>query len=166
VSCNVIDQAMNPVQWVEADTGISLCWVPSRRWLIGGLALIVLVVSGIGAVMAWAPNPIEVTGDHVVVGQPPVRPSVDNPVGPRCQECGVVESSRMVIRDPVGTDRDAPMPLTASRRNEMSDQSVRVSEVTVRMSDGTSRQFVDANLPRWRSGERMVFIDGVSSSGR
>ena len=39
-------------------------------------------------------------------------------------------------------------------------------EIIVRMADGLSRVFNDANPARWRSGERVIVIDGADPSNR
>ena len=138
--------------------------MPSLRLTIGVVAFFVLVLSGIGAVMAWVPNSTEVTGDSVVVNNLPALPEVDPPASQKCMECGVVESSRTIVRDEEDIDRNAASRVKLGGLNEMPGKAVKMSEVTVRLNDGTTHQFADANLTNWRPGERLIFIEGVSSS--
>jgi len=42
--------------------------------------------------------------------------------------------------------------------------STRSNEITVRMADGSSRVFEDANPARWRTGERLIVIAGTDPS--
>ena len=43
-------------------------------------------------------------------------------------------------------------------------ETIRLAEVTVRMSDGASHLFVAANPAHWRRGERVIFIERSSNS--
>jgi len=43
-------------------------------------------------------------------------------------------------------------------------ESMRETEITVRLQDGSSRVIVDAHRGRLRLGERVMIIDGVDSS--
>ena len=102
----------------------------------------------------------------VAAGQTPASALIDPPLGHRCPECGVVESSRVIVRYPEGMGRNATLPMVPVARNDRADWAFRVSEVTVRMRDGTSRRFDDTDPPKWRPGERMIVIDGVSLNNR
>ena len=66
----------------------------------------------------------------------------------RCEECGVVSTSRRLARS------DGEMAVVAATEYE----------VTVRMHDGSIRTFVEASSVRWRSGERIILIDGARQS--
>lgn len=59
-----------------------------------------------------------------------------------CPECGVVSSIREMAGDNSGI------------------------EVTVRMRDGSKRQFADASSSIWRVGERMIIIDSINPPSR
>lgn len=59
-----------------------------------------------------------------------------------CPECGVVSSIREMAGDNSGI------------------------EVTVRMKDGSKRQFADASSSIWRVGERMIIIDSTNPPSR
>ena len=63
----------------------------------------------------------------------------------RCEECGVIESTRRV--DPAGS-------------------SPAVYEITVRLANGSTRVLSDVSPANWRPGERTIFIDGGSQSNR
>jgi outer membrane lipoprotein SlyB len=45
-------------------------------------------------------------------------------------------------------------------------KSTRTYEFTVRLADGSSRVLNDASPARWRSGERVILIDGANRSNR
>jgi hypothetical protein len=138
--------------------------------IIGGALLVALILSGIGVVMAWAPNAADTKSDVVVVaGSVPTRTDVEAPTLQKCMECGVIESRRTIVRDEAAAAAGASTPAMVGGLNEIRRGSVSVSEVKVRMNDGTSRQFVDASLSNshnWHPGERMIFIEGVSTSSR
>jgi len=55
-----------------------------------------------------------------------------------------------------GPDENADLlsPDTATRA------LIRISEITVRMSDGASHRFTDENLSNWQPGERVMIIQG------
>jgi hypothetical protein len=82
----------------------------------------------------------------------------------KCAECGVVESTRVIEQGHAGIDPGATAALTKDSRNVVSKKSARISEITVRMQDGASHRFVDANLANWRPGERVILIKGTSKS--
>lgn len=136
--------------------------------IFGGALLVALILSGIGVVMAWAPDAADTkSADVVVAGNVPARTDVEATVLQKCMECGVIESRRTIVRD--GEVAGASTLAMMGGLNELRRNSVSVSEVKVRMNDGTSRQFVDsslANSRNWRPGEHMIFIEGVSTSNR
>lgn len=68
-------------------------------------------------------------------------------VGPRenCSECGVVSSTRNIAHS--AEDLNSGI------------------EVTVRMRDGSSRQFTDASSANWRVGDRMIIIGSANHVG-
>ena len=129
--------------------------VPHLRLLIAGVAVILLATSGIAAVMAWMP----VAGDVAEVGLAPDRPpSAAGPVGAeaqisaepteddaharsKCEECGIVASTR-----------------------EIPGKPARTYEVTVRMQDGSNRVFLHAGPANWRAGERLILIAGANQA--
>jgi outer membrane lipoprotein SlyB len=52
----------------------------------------------------------------------------------------------------------------AGSRIETRVDLARSFEITVRLADGSSRVFNDASPARWRSGERVIVIDGANPS--
>ena len=137
--------------------------------IVGGALLVALILSGIGVVMAWAPSAADTKSDDVVADNAPARTDVETPTIHKCVECGVIESRRTIVRDEEASAPGATTPAMVGGLNEIRRSSASVSEVTVRMSDGTSRQFVDASISNshnWHPGERMIFIEGVSPSNR
>lgn len=142
--------------------------------LIGGVAVILLGSSGIVAVMAWTPASTDVAGAVLALDEkspmPPARPvsaqaqippaqaEGDARVRVKCPECGVVASTREI--EQLGAAGGA----TRSGQNEISGRSTKSYEITVRMNDGSSRMFMDANPANWRPGERVILIEGASQS--
>lgn len=146
---------------------------------IGGVAVILLGISGTSAVMAWLPTSTDVAGvvfARDTLPTPPARP--DGPQAQissargegdasdraRCPECGVVASTREIEQLGTGVDLHIAGGSTRSDRSEMPGKSTMRYEVTIRMKDGTSRVFVDANPSNWRPGERVTLIEGASLS--
>jgi outer membrane lipoprotein SlyB len=54
----------------------------------------------------------------------------------------------------------------AGSRIETRVDLTRSYEFTVRLADGSSRVFNDTNPARWRSGERVIVIDGANPSNK
>jgi hypothetical protein len=134
---------------------------PQLPLLIGAVAAILLGTSGIAAVMAWTPTSIGAQA-------PPAaeRAEGEARVRVKCAECGVVASTREIEQLGAGIDSDsgAAGGVTAGGRNETPEKSAKSYEVTVRMKDGSSRVFMEANPANWRPGERVIFIEGASQS--
>jgi len=128
---------------------------PEWRLLIGGLAAILLGVSGIAAVTVGLPTATALTTVEEVAA-PDGRA--------KCAECGVVESTRDVGPAGKALDPRASGGVTRGGRKEPAGTSAKRYQVTVRMKDGTSRVFLDVNPAHWRAGERVTFIDGASNS--
>lgn len=124
--------------------------------VIGGAAAVLLVTFGIAAVWAWGPNSTssDVTDLALATENFPAQSEVSEFLRVRCKECGVVESTRMIERSDEG-------PGEKTGRYEMTRKS-KISEVTVRMSDGASHLFTDASLANWRPGERVIIIEGTT----
>lgn len=122
----------------------------ARRRLIGGFVLILLVTSGLLGVRAWGPNATAGDAPGLVMAAE-IRPAqfeVKDLASDRCEECGVIESTRMI-----------------ERSDENSGASVmtgpaKIAEVTVRMSNGESHLFTDESHANWRPGERVIIIEG------
>ena len=122
------------------------------RRMIGGVAAVLLVSFGIAAVWALVPNATDVNGPTLAVDNFPAQSEVNELVRLRCEECGVVEFTRMIELSDEGHGDKAG-------RYEITRKS-KISEVTVRMSNGASHLFTDASLANWRAGERVIIIEG------
>jgi len=169
VLCNVTDHAMLLPRIAGMDGQALSSRMMPWRLFIGGALLVVLTLSGIGVVMAWAPSAADTKSDDVVADNAPARTEVETPTIQKCTECGVIESRRTIVQDKDAMAPGASTLAMLGGLNEIRRSSVSVSEVKVRMNDGTSRQFVDASLSNshnWHPGERMIFIEGVSPSNR
>lgn len=166
-SCNGIDHAMLLPRIAGTNSQALSSRVLPRRLFIGAALLVALILCGIGVVMVWAPNVAEAKSDDVVASNAPVRPDVIAPASEKCMECGVIESRRTIVQDEDAAAPGAATPMIVGGLKEIRRSPVSVSEVTVRMNDGTSRRFVDEGLSNshtWRTGERMIFIEGVRAS--
>lgn len=145
--------------------------------LIVGIAAVLLVTSGIAAVMAWTPADADGAGgaiasDAVAANPggsadderevPAARPENDARLRAKCAECGMVESIREIERSAEGVDAGA---VTAGGRTVQPGDPTGIREVTVRMKNGSSRVFTDATSAHWRPGQRMIVIVGASQSG-
>lgn len=134
----------------------------SPRLLIAGIVLALLLLTGIGVLASRllakeAEQDIVIKVDHL-----PVQLDRDMRSPAKCAECGVIESIRPMER--------------MNGLNGVPENAPGMSEITVRMNDGTSRQFTTAakpgdssitsvaNATHWRAGERMILIDGTNAS--
>ncbi len=130
------------------------------RRLFGGVAAILLVTFGIAAVWAWGPSstpattPTDVSGLAITTENVPPQSDVNEFVRAKCEECGVVESTRMIERSDEGLG-EKPGRYELTRKSK-------ISEVTVRMSNGASHLFTDKGLANWRPGERVIIIGGAA----
>ncbi len=123
--------------------------------LLAGVAVVVLA-AGMTAATARSPGSGEATGDavtgesrHESGGTAPRR------VG-KCLECGVIESVRAI-----DARNDESGVRAAAKSADLSPPaSSTMYEVIVRLKDGESRRFVDSHPAKWRSGERVIVIDG------
>lgn len=112
----------------------------SGRLILLGIAVCIAMLVWIPTWFAVLPAPtFAAYFDHA-----PVR-SNDN-VREKCPECGVVSSTRKVAQAAaVGSNYWI--------------------EVTVRMKDGSNRQFTHVNSANWQVGERMIIIDSQTPAG-
>lgn len=131
--------------------------------VIMAAAAVLLVTFGVSAVMAWGPGSTVETGVGLAGDMSPALSETSENSSMRCEECGIVESTRVIAQKDQGVDHSAAEPGKKGGRYEMASAPIRVSEVTVRMSDGTSHSFTDVNLAHWRTGERVILIKGTTS---
>lgn len=134
--------------------------------LVGGVAVFVLGGFAMAATIAWSLTEADATGDEVVVRASPPLVAVNAQGRARCPECGVVSSTRSV--DHV-VPSGAPGPESANPRTGQGKAAGRIPdsyEVTVNMTDGSRRVFIDSGATNWRPGERMIVIGGADPSLR
>lgn len=122
--------------------------------VLGAVAAIMLLTFGIAAVWAWSPNSADATEVALATDRFPAQSEVNELVRTRCEECGVVESTRMI-------DQSNESPGENAGRYEMT-RKPKISEIIVRMSDGASHVFTDASFANWRPGERVIIIEGTT----
>lgn len=148
--------------------------------LIGGIAGVVLVASGVAAVAAWMPSSTDVAavafvfdkvrlpaaGAEDAQAQAAHGPAGDSArASVRCTECGIVRSTREIGQLGGGIEPASAGGGTRSGPNEMRRQSAAGYEVTVGMIDGSTHVFTDASAANWRPGERVIIIRGASRPG-
>jgi outer membrane lipoprotein SlyB len=136
--------------------------------LITVIAVIVFSTAGIARIVGWGPNSNDDSGGILALDQSAAVPATNEaPVKARCPECGVIVSMREIkVRDEdTGRPRTAGGAVAGSRIETRVDLT-RSYEFTVRLADGSSRVFNDTNPARWRSGERVIVIDGANPSNK
>lgn len=122
--------------------------------LITGVAIVLIGIAGIARMLGWGPNLADDSGDILALDQKaPVSATSEARVGARCPECGVIVSIREI---------QASGGTVAGSRSETRAKATRSYEITVRLADGSSRVFNDASSANWRSGERVIVIDGAN----
>jgi len=132
--------------------------------LITGITVVLFSSAGIARMMGWGPGSSEDSGDmlepdHVLVtGEARARP--------RCPECGVIVSVRQIERRTEDNGPGAAAGAAPGNGDELQVTTNWTYEITVRMSDGSSRVVEDANPAEWRTGERLIVIGGVKPSSR
>jgi hypothetical protein len=141
----------------RAGVGAQAGGLSHQRLSIGTIAAILLGAFGIAATMTWM-RPASGGEDVAAAPIAATRADGEAHVTLRCAECGVVASTRKV--ELVGTANGS----TGDDRHEILGKSTTSYEITVRMRDGSSRVFMDANPANWRPGDRMTLIEGTSES--
>ena len=111
------------------------------RFLIASTATILVVISAVAAGMAWSLGLLGGTGVGDELETPRVPSGVDVRESVSCAECGVVQSTR-------------------------ANEVTRLAEITLRMNDGASRLFFDADHARWKPGQRVVYIEGGGTAAQ
>ena len=123
---------------------------------------------------------------------PPVAMANSAPVAQRCNECGTIESTREVdvkgqgsllgvaggaavggllgsqvghgSGNKIATVVGAVGGAVAGNEIEKRVKTTKSYEVTVRMSDGSSRVINEGSAPTWRAGDHVKIIDGTIRS--
>ena len=140
--------------------------------LIGGVAALLLGISGIAAVMAWTHVPAGVaasTPDKLPAAAagaqrqvPLARAGGNARIRIKCAECGIVVSTREIEQPGAGSAPGKTGGVMRVGLNDLPGKPTHSYEITVRMADGSSRVFVNANPGNWRPRERMIIIEGTS----
>ena len=189
---------------------------PHLLMWIAGIAVILFCAAGIAAIMGWIPTSMGRTSDNIEpvksgklsantakpaaakthtpseAHTPPVAVATNAPARATCAECGVIESTREVVKkgegsgigavggavvgglignqvgagrgNTVATAIGAVGGVVAGNEIEKRVNSSKAYEVTVRMDDGSSRVISEANPPAWRTGDHVKVVDGVIRS--
>ena len=133
--------------------------------LITGIAIILFSTAGIARMMGWGQNSTDDSGDTLALDQTaPVPTTSEARATNRCAECGVIVSMREIERHDEDSGPGAAGGVTTGTWDETRVKSTRSYEIIVRMANGSSRVIDDANPARWRTGERLIVIDGANPS--
>lgn len=138
--------------------------------LIGGVAAILLGISGIAAVMAWTHVPAGVAASTLdklpaagaQIQVPLARADGNARIRIKCAECGIVVSTREIEQPGAGSAPGKPGGVMRVGFNDLPGKPTHSYEITVRMADGSSRVFVNANPGNWRPRELVIIIEGTS----
>jgi hypothetical protein len=146
---------------------------------IGVVVVILLGISASSAVTAWLPASTDVAGvDFARETLPATSARPDDPqaqipsaqrereasASVRCPECGVVTFTREIDQRGADVVSGEAREVLTGDHSKAPKQSTKRYEVSVRMRDGTSRVFVDANPASWRPGERVILVEGASQA--
>jgi hypothetical protein len=104
-----------------------------QRRLAGAIGSILIIGGGIVAVIPATPN----AAAQALI----TPPEGTTRLSLRCKECGIV---------------------TSALRIDLAANSPSKYEISVRMTDGTSRNFTAPAHAQWRQGERVIIIDGAN----
>jgi hypothetical protein len=122
-----------------ADKPALLPWIMATATTLGSTA-------GFAALMAWMPLLLGASRDTLPVSQ--------------------IEDAKPDATIDAGTQ---PLKEVASRKMKCAEcgsiESIRDTEFTVRLQDGSSRVMIDANPGKLRLGERVKVIDGLAGPG-
>lgn len=142
-----------------------------HRWiLLGAVVVILLATLTMAGVLAWLPGPgneaasvhasntIPVTADGESVD--PARDQSTDSVSVKCVECALVVSTRENVQIMESMDSEAASEVKRARLKVTALNLINNYEVTVRMNDGASHQFMVSNPANWWPGERRLFIEG------
>ena len=134
--------------------------------LITAIAVVMFSTAGIARMMGWGPNATDNSGDTLALHHhTAAAPAAGEArVRRRCPECGVIVSRREIEWRKEEPGPGAADGVTAGDRNERQVKSTGGYEIMVHMADGSSRVIDDANPARWRTGERVIVIDGTNPS--
>jgi outer membrane lipoprotein SlyB len=135
--------------------------------LITVMVIILLSSAALARMMGWSPNSADDSGGILALDRTaPVPATSEARVETKCPECGVIVSMREIEVRNDDAKPGATGGAVAGGQSGTRVQTTRTYEITVRLSDGSSRVFNDASPARWRSGERVILIDGASRPDR
>ena len=139
--------------------------------LIEGIAAILFSAVAFSAVTASIETPVESlqsagAGSELPGAAPPAieaptQAMRDTRSKARCEECGVIESTRVVEIRSASIGADALDGTAAGKRTETAKVPARIHQTVVRMRDGSMLVIDDVYPERWRPGERVKLIAGM-----
>ena len=169
---------------------------PPLMW-IAGIAIILFSLVGIAAFMGWIPTSIGNPGDKTDLSsstagtkaqKTPTRVASNTRAKATCAECGVIQSTREVVKpgdggaigivggavvggllgNQVGGGRGKDIATVAGAvggavaGNEIEKRvdTTKHYEIVVRFDDGTSRVFTETNPTSWRAGDHVKIVNG------
>ena len=141
-----------------------------------GMAVMLLSMGGFAALMMWMLAPTGAPRDILPVSVESAKPvaAMGAETLPaketarrkkRCDECGLIESIRETEGHGEAIHSAAAGRPAAENRSRAPAKSAG-REITVRLEDGSSRVIVDMNPGKWRRGERVIVIGGLSEPSR
>jgi len=134
--------------------------------LIVGIAVILFGTAGFARMMGWGAMLSDGSGGILALDQTVPAAASEARAGPTCPECGMIVSIREIERHGENSGPGSAGGAMAGNRNETRVKSARSLEIAVRMADGSSRVISDPEPARWRTGERLIVIDGFSPPAR
>jgi outer membrane lipoprotein SlyB len=133
--------------------------------VITGIAIILFSTAGLARMMGWGPDWTGNSGDVLAPDRMPLVPAASKSrTRASCAECGEIVSFREIERHDEDTVPGAAGGETAGNADKPRANPTRNYEITIRMADGSSRVIDGANPARWRTGERLIVIDGTNPS--
>ena len=169
---------------------------PSPLMWIASIAIVLFSGVGIAAFMGWLPTSYGEQNTEKIEIADKVAPHSNQPVPSKaiCADCGVIESIQIIndekeasgvglvggavvgglLGHQVGGGRGKDVATVvgalggafAGNAIEKKTGSTRHYVITVRLDDGSSRAFNEADPPAWRPGDHVRVIDGsIRSNG-
>ncbi|MGP1678593.1 MAG: hypothetical protein ACTS6J_15735 [Burkholderiales bacterium] len=123
--------------------------------LVSGIVIVSLAFSGQESKGVIAPAEASETAALPAIEAPAARPY-------RCDECGVIESTREIKAPDEKTAVKSSGSSAAGKRGEFEAKPLRNYEITIRLRDGSMRVITDPKPAQWRHGEPVTIIAGVN----
>jgi hypothetical protein len=148
--------------------------------MLMGVAVILFSTAGIAAMKGWrtalatgsgdTAAPLKVAdavgADAVTADTTQRRAKAKARANGRCVECGVIVSTWEIEARDDDFGGESVNDLAAGYRDETRIKSAMRYGIRVRMADGSSRVVNYANPTSWRTGERVIIINGTNPSRR